>query len=700
MNEKRNFDYKRLHPFKWYILENFPFLEDSIDVLTNYQLFCKLGEMYNKEIDAINTLGIQVEGITDWFDDLDLQEEVNNKLDEMAESGELEEIIGAYINANAILGFNTLADLKTATNLIDGSYAKTLGYHLINDDGGATYKIRNITNADVVDEMFIIALNDSNLVAELIIDNKININQLGADNKGEVSSADIIQDALNFIENRWLNGEYNLNTISFNGTYLIDKKVEMSPFAKLTGHGFTTFLTDSEVAFWIHYVNGVIPESFDGSFLQYQYADLLDFPKGCLFKNIDGTTQNTCLEIGEHSDLTTTHNVSRFKLCNFAIENYDIGIKYNTYNVYICNHERLQIELNNIGVKFGDNNTSLVNAGEHMLFDNCLIAHSQYAFLYETNSFDLEVVNSSIDFNEYIVSDPYAKGYHKISFSNSHIEGNNHFLGTIGQHSNINIINNKLFWTLDADNKNEFMTLNDIASGVSTTNITDNVCNLVNNDIVVPKIGTTINPEYVGFSSYMQLFDENNFYQSEIVKPQIRYGNILKDVFDSINDGDITVSTNATINNSQLKVAYNGNFQATGEIVTDNYLYQGHKSLVLKKYGAATTNCSINIETGLLPLKKNQYTANAIIFNSRSGYGIRFHFFDKDGNQLSQTDTYVYNPNMTTNVNTWYMTQYSKKVNAPLNACYFKVTFYLANWTNGNADAENTEYKIGGLIIN
>lgn len=96
MNEKRNFDYKRLHPFKWYILENFPFLEDSIDVLTNYQLFCKLGEMYNKQVNAINTLGVQVEGITDWFDDLDVQEEVNNKLDEMAESGELAEIMADY----------------------------------------------------------------------------------------------------------------------------------------------------------------------------------------------------------------------------------------------------------------------------------------------------------------------------------------------------------------------------------------------------------------------------------------------------------------------------------------------------------------------------------------------------------------------------------------------------------------------------
>jgi hypothetical protein len=112
MNEKKNFDYKRLHPFKWYILENFPFLEDSIDVLTNYQLFCKLGEMYNKEVDAINTLGVQVEGLTDWFDDLDVQDEIDNKLDEMAESGELEEIIASYLNTNALICFDTVSDMK------------------------------------------------------------------------------------------------------------------------------------------------------------------------------------------------------------------------------------------------------------------------------------------------------------------------------------------------------------------------------------------------------------------------------------------------------------------------------------------------------------------------------------------------------------------------------------------------------------
>ena len=201
MNEKRNFDYKRLHPFKWYILENFPFLEDSIDVLTNYQLFCKLGEMYNKQVDAINTLGVQVEGITDWFDNLDVQDEVNNKLDEMAESGELEEIIGAYINTRAIFGFDNVSEMQNATNLIDGSYARTLGYYTKNDGGSGLYKIRNVTTDDEIDNGLIIPIS-STLVAELIIQNHtVSIKQFGAKGDEVNDESAIFQTAIDNVPN-------------------------------------------------------------------------------------------------------------------------------------------------------------------------------------------------------------------------------------------------------------------------------------------------------------------------------------------------------------------------------------------------------------------------------------------------------------------------------------------------------------------
>ena len=108
MSENINFNYNNLTPFKWYIIENFPFLEDSIDGPTNYTLLSKLGDEINKNRDAINSIGMNAEELTNafnslknyvdnYFDNLDVQSEVNQKLDIMATNGTLEALIGAYI---------------------------------------------------------------------------------------------------------------------------------------------------------------------------------------------------------------------------------------------------------------------------------------------------------------------------------------------------------------------------------------------------------------------------------------------------------------------------------------------------------------------------------------------------------------------------------------------------------------------------
>ena len=121
------------------------------------------------------------EYVENFFANLDVQEEINNKLDAMAEAGTLADIISQYLNSTAIFGYDNVASMKAAENLVAGSYAHTLGYYSKNDGGAATYKIRNITNDDVVDERFIIEMGDAgnNLVAELIADNLVNICQVG-----------------------------------------------------------------------------------------------------------------------------------------------------------------------------------------------------------------------------------------------------------------------------------------------------------------------------------------------------------------------------------------------------------------------------------------------------------------------------------------------------------------------------------------
>lgn len=181
-----NFNFKKLPPFKFFVLQNFPFIEADFDAITNYQLLCKVVEYLNKVIDENNRIGEQTENLTNgfnelqeyvdnYFENLDIQEEVNNKLDEMAESGELAELISQYLESQAIIGFNTVSNLANAKNLVDGSFAKTYGKLTYNDGLGAFYKIRIRTNADIPDDYNLIVLvNTENLVAEKMPDSNIN----------------------------------------------------------------------------------------------------------------------------------------------------------------------------------------------------------------------------------------------------------------------------------------------------------------------------------------------------------------------------------------------------------------------------------------------------------------------------------------------------------------------------------------------
>lgn len=89
--------FNRIPPFKWFVLQNFPFIEEDFDAITNYELLCKIVEYLNLNIEKTNALGEQVEALTNWFNNLDVQDEINNKLDVMAEDGTLAEIINEEI---------------------------------------------------------------------------------------------------------------------------------------------------------------------------------------------------------------------------------------------------------------------------------------------------------------------------------------------------------------------------------------------------------------------------------------------------------------------------------------------------------------------------------------------------------------------------------------------------------------------------
>ena len=132
-------------------------------------------ETVNEYIEKFNELHDYVH---DYFDNLDVQDEINNKLDEMFEDGELQDILISYLQMNVNWCYDTVADMKASDVLIDGCFARTLGYGALNDNGGAIYKIRAKESGETADEKLLIAIGD-NLVAELITSNTVNIAQIG-----------------------------------------------------------------------------------------------------------------------------------------------------------------------------------------------------------------------------------------------------------------------------------------------------------------------------------------------------------------------------------------------------------------------------------------------------------------------------------------------------------------------------------------
>lgn len=226
--------------FRRFVLQNFPFIEQDFDALTDYELICKVVEYLNRVITSQNELIAEVgrfetditndfdrlEGlfnelksfVDNYFDNLDVQEEINNKLDDMVEEGTLQEIITTYIQSNVAWTFDSVADMKSATNLIDGSYARTLGYYSVNDGGGALYKILEDEPSGYHETLNI------GLYAELIEDNTYNVKQYGIKADGETDNSVKLNAIL----------ALGLSKIYFpNGTYYISSSITIPSTCKI-----------------------------------------------------------------------------------------------------------------------------------------------------------------------------------------------------------------------------------------------------------------------------------------------------------------------------------------------------------------------------------------------------------------------------------------------------------------------------------
>ena len=354
------------------MLENFPFIEADFDALTDWQLFCKLGKEINKIIDSQNVVGTEMEKfsqafielqnyVDNYFKNLDVQDEINNKLNEMAEDGTLQEIISAYLNSKAIFGFDNVESMKNATNLINGSFAQTLGYYNKNDGGNALYKIRNITNNDIVDEMFIIALNDNNLIAELINNTpkKYNVLQLGVKRNVQQSQ----NTKISTIINKLTNGD----VLFFpSGEYYFNEKIELKNRIGIEGEILST---------------GERDKNFNGSRLNF---DILTTPES-RYTLLD-CTQNNKTSIKNIYVSSNSFNLS----CDRSLQSTDTTkVDTFTQSINTPNIEGIRLtsygsEVQNVIIRGCSQRGIFV--GKYNLLENVRIYECNYGFALENDN--------------------------------------------------------------------------------------------------------------------------------------------------------------------------------------------------------------------------------------------------------------------------------------------------------------------------
>ena len=350
-----------MSPFITFCQKVIPLAYD--ESMSYYETLCALRDYVGQMISAVNNNADAVTElqnkfnelqnyVDNYFNNLDVQTEINNKLDEMAESGQLEDIIAQYLEIASILAFNTIADLKNATNLNNGSFTYCYGKNTYNDGYGAFYKIRESINTDVADdENLIVLTNYPNLIAEKTPNNNDLYVYPSNDETGN-------KDYLN-IKNKL--EKYN-HVILASGTYYLFNSLNLKRGDIIEGNGEITKI----------YTN-------DNPFIEQSENDMSWIIVKNIYVENKGNTKNSNGINLQKTSTDDNFNGARYSLFeNLWIFNFNNGI--NCEEIWSSKFNKIRIGSCNIGIKIGTTCNNLV-------FDTCQILNSS------TNSVKIDPSN-------------------------------------------------------------------------------------------------------------------------------------------------------------------------------------------------------------------------------------------------------------------------------------------------------------------
>lgn len=157
--------------------------------------------------DAFNDLKSYVQN---YFKNLDIQEEINNKLDALVNSGKFDTILDNYFKKKCNT-YNTAINMINDVSLTSDCFCITQGYYTQGDAGGAMYYITDSPDSDILCVKL-----QNNLYARLCFNNyTINICSLGVRSTDDIGA--LINKLLTIKASKWHTiylpyGTYTLNT--------------------------------------------------------------------------------------------------------------------------------------------------------------------------------------------------------------------------------------------------------------------------------------------------------------------------------------------------------------------------------------------------------------------------------------------------------------------------------------------------------
>lgn len=344
--------------------------------------------------------------VMNFFDNLDVQEEVSKKLDEMLESGALLNLIATY----TLRVYNTAIEMIADRQATLGMTIRTNGYYSVNDGGAATYKVVSNKPSGVSETL------QNGLYAELVLEgNIINVRQCGVITSN-ANNADIVQSLMD-------NVNLNRYTLYFpSGSYVLSHGVvESVAGLNIRGDGSMSQII------------GNFPESiikFDTSNFQYYYMTIKDIAfssnatQAASAIEIYGAESSMYFNLSTFSNITITGCYRGIWINKWAgYDNGEIGFNFNyLHNIIATNSGALTVK-NGIEFSYG--------TGTGTTISGCDLLTTEQGIFFGSSAEHPENVGDVVITNCHIAGDgigitiygPYAKYCNAFSITNCQLDG-------------------------------------------------------------------------------------------------------------------------------------------------------------------------------------------------------------------------------------------------------------------------------------